>query len=618
MATTLEELVVKLKADTSDYEKKLKKSQRITRTAANKIKTSFNSVRAKISGVTSGLGILKGAILGAGIGLIVKQSLDAADRLAKLSKNIGINSDMLQELSFAASQTGVNQEALNSSLMRFSRRVGEAQGGNAQYAKSFEDMGLKLTEANGKLKSSEEVFLDVADAIKANEDPAARALMAFDAFGLAGGQLINLLSQGSEGIKRYADEANKLGIVLDSEVLAEAERVNDEFDKMKRVIGTQLTKAIIELAPELKGMANAIMEVAIASQPMIKGFATALQVTRELFGATKTYDSQLKDLVDQHTSLTKKLKEVKENGGTKWNFLEWKWDRAPEIQDQLDGVTSKLQDLQTKNKEVMDVERQLDEFRKASSEGKTERDTTEQEQLELAVQKAIERNELLMGMKGEAFTTELEQNQALVDDFIKKEEKRIKAGQKASDKYLQIKKREKNAELALKENIARASQTFFSNIMTLARGSSKELFAIAKAASLATAIVQGILAVQRVFASVPYPLSIPLAAAMASTAAVNVARIASTNYARGVDSVPGVGQRDSVPAMLMPKERVIPTSTNNDLSQFLDDYRALRRSGSQAGGGAPIVIRLEFNEDFMETIDAKLVERGELNVTLEG
>lgn len=65
-------------------------------------------------------------------------------------------------------------------------------------------------------------------------------------------------------------------------------------------------------------------------------------------------------------------------------------------------------------------------------------------------------------------------------------------------------------------------------ISTLSSSSNKELFAIGKAASIATATIDGIAAVQKALSSAPPPFNIALAAAVGAATAANVAKIAST------------------------------------------------------------------------------------------
>lgn len=116
-------------------------------------------------------------------------------------------------------------------------------------------------------------------------------------------------------------------------------------------------------------------------------------------------------------------------------------------------------------------------------------------------------------------------------------------------------------------------QNFLSTAATLQNAKTKELQIIGKAAAITSIAIQtppaiggairfgneiGGPAVGAVFAAIT-------AAAMAAQAA----QIAGVPLATGIDSVPGTGNKDNFPAILMPGERVVPTTTNKDLTAFL-------------------------------------------------
>ncbi len=109
-------------------------------------------------------------------------------------------------------------------------------------------------------------------------------------------------------------------------------------------------------------------------------------------------------------------------------------------------------------------------------------------------------------------------------------------------------------------------------IRSLMNSDSKELFRIGQAAAMAGSVIDGIAAVQKALASAPPPFNFALAAIVGVAAAANTAKIASAQppqLASGIDSVPGTGFQDSFPAMLAPRERVVPAQTNQDLTSFL-------------------------------------------------
>lgn len=117
--------------------------------------------------------------------------------------------------------------------------------------------------------------------------------------------------------------------------------------------------------------------------------------------------------------------------------------------------------------------------------------------------------------------------------------------------------------------------TFFQGLATLTESSNQRLADMGRAAAVSKATIDAYLAIQNALANVPYPANIAAAAGIGIQAFANVAKISGTKLANGIDSVPGVGAKDNFPAMLMPGERVVPTETNKDLTEFL------ARQGSQ-------------------------------------
>lgn len=127
-------------------------------------------------------------------------------------------------------------------------------------------------------------------------------------------------------------------------------------------------------------------------------------------------------------------------------------------------------------------------------------------------------------------------------------------------------------------------------ISSLASSNSKELAAIGKAAAISQATIDGYAAVQKALASAPPPFNYGLAAAVGVAAAANVAKIVGTPLATGIDSVPGIGSNDNFPAVLAPGERVVPSNTNADLTEFLKNQSSQPR--------AQITVNVQMNDVF--------------------
>lgn len=117
--------------------------------------------------------------------------------------------------------------------------------------------------------------------------------------------------------------------------------------------------------------------------------------------------------------------------------------------------------------------------------------------------------------------------------------------------------------------------TFFQGLASLSQSSNQRLAEIGKAGAISKATIDAYLAIQNALANVPYPANIAAAAGIGVQAFANVAKIAGVGLAGGINSVPGVGSKDNFPAVLAPGERVVPSETNQDLTEFL------ARQGSQ-------------------------------------
>jgi hypothetical protein len=64
---------------------------------------------------------------------------------------------------------------------------------------------------------------------------------------------------GSEGIKQFQDEANKLGLGFDAAELAKVEEANDAINRIKRSIGGMFGSMAVEFAPTIKAISDGLL-----------------------------------------------------------------------------------------------------------------------------------------------------------------------------------------------------------------------------------------------------------------------------------------------------------------------------------------------------------------------
>lgn len=236
------------------------------------------------------------AALGA-ISIGIRNTINSADRLGDVADMLGVNVEALQELRYAADRSGMSMQNFDIALRRFIRRASEAARGTGAAKDAFKELGISLRDSNGRLKPSQQLLGEVADAMRKVQDPAAKLRLAFKMFDADGAAMVNVLAGGSEGLRQFADEARKLGIVLDESTVRKAQQVKDNFDLVGYAMQGLVTGITAALAPALVAASEAMVKLsqafvdalqylpAVAEYASVAGGALALMLAPSIIAA---------------------------------------------------------------------------------------------------------------------------------------------------------------------------------------------------------------------------------------------------------------------------------------------------------------------------------------------
>jgi len=168
-----------------------------------------------------------------------------------------------------------------------------------------------------------------------------------------------------------------------------------------------------------------------------------------------------------------------------------------------------------------------------------------------------------------------------------------------------LRKKSLESELSLKQALQALDETFGALQTIAQKTKSKELFAIAKAGAVATAVISTYEGVNKTLSAYPYPANLLPAAAQLATGLANVATISSQNFAEG-GIVPGSSYSgDKVQANLNSGEAVLTRQDQSDLLNFI------RGNNNNVGGQAsqPIVVQVVLNEQILGEQIVDILER---------
>lgn len=259
---TLANLVVRLTADAALYTSTLH--------SAEKTLGAFARNTQKIGMALSKNVSLPLAAVGAGAFLITKSVAAQGDQFAKLSQKTGVSVESLSAYKLAADLAGTSLDGLGMGMKNLAVQMVGAQKGLASAGKPFEELGLSVLTAQGQLKSTEAVMLEVAGKFAVMEDGATKTALAVDLFGKAGMDMIPFLNQGAEGMRQAAEESKKLGLTWTTQTAQAAERFQDNLTRLQGAMQGIKTGIGVSLIPVMDSLTERFTQFATTSGVMNK------------------------------------------------------------------------------------------------------------------------------------------------------------------------------------------------------------------------------------------------------------------------------------------------------------------------------------------------------------
>ena len=221
------------------------------------MKSSMNamgSLDAQSLALAGGFAAIAAAIVKAEKAMIsmTKESAAFADNIITLSMQTGQSTQQLQEFAYASELIDVSVDTLQGSLTKLTNNMQDTMNGTGNAKASFEALGVSVTNADGSMRSANDVFYETIDALGKVKNETERDAMSMDIFGRSAQDLNPLIIQGSKTIKAYADEAHNMGYVLDDEALSALGAVDDAYQRLQKTQEGVKNQLAVEFAPYLE------------------------------------------------------------------------------------------------------------------------------------------------------------------------------------------------------------------------------------------------------------------------------------------------------------------------------------------------------------------------------
>lgn len=242
----LPELRARISLDLKQYNSDVK--------AAKKAGQDLEKQLENIKKVGIGFTAVGGAI-SASLGLVVKSFISTSNEIKDSAKAAQLSTDTFQQLSFTASQTGTDINALSMGIKTLARTVAGAQDGNKTYQESIKRIGLNYQDL---IKMSPEKQLEaVGQAISAMPNPTQRAAASLELLGKSGTAIL----EATQNMSELAKESQRLGVVISSDVIEAGGKLGDNFSTISQQVKALVANLGASLAPVLMKITNGVKEV---------------------------------------------------------------------------------------------------------------------------------------------------------------------------------------------------------------------------------------------------------------------------------------------------------------------------------------------------------------------
>ena len=198
--------------------------------------------------------------LAGGLGLAAftaaaKKTIDFGAAIGDLSDRLGVSAEFLQTMQFAAEQNGSSSEEASKAMEKLSKSIGEAEIGSKLYVDAFKKLGVELRNADGSLKSTEKITMEVADGLQGIEDPAIRVHTAFALMGRSGTAMTQFMKDGGSKIEAFGKQAKDMGIIVGNENVKALQDASGELEKASRsfsVLAAEVLPSLIKVLRNAK------------------------------------------------------------------------------------------------------------------------------------------------------------------------------------------------------------------------------------------------------------------------------------------------------------------------------------------------------------------------------
>ncbi|MDR6303059.1 phage-related protein [Nitrobacter vulgaris] len=269
---------------------------------------------SKVGGAVDRLAALGGLSIGgavAGFISLTKAAGDAGEQLKNTADTIGITAQQLKNLKDAVELSGIDGGQFERGLLKLSSGMAEAGKSAITYDRNLRDLrqqyndgeissdaywkavkklkqanedsldpftrlGIVVKNADGSLRNTHDVLLDISDVFKGMPDGANKAGLAAELFGSKNSRMATFVGQGSRAIVEMEKEMQRLAPSLDDASGAALDKAADSFGQLHKTLGSVRNSILATFAPQVTKLVMGFVEAIVRGRTDLTLYASTI------------------------------------------------------------------------------------------------------------------------------------------------------------------------------------------------------------------------------------------------------------------------------------------------------------------------------------------------------
>jgi len=371
-----ESLIVKLKGDTADLDKKLDKANK----GLNELNENSSKSDRSLAKLGSASKVAGGAVLelskaaiavGTALTTMITLTAKGEQELQALSRQAKLSTGDFEALAFATKQYGINAEQVADISKDISDKLGEFASTGTGAFQDFADVTGKTTEeaqalaAEWQNLSSQQVIQEIANQLEEAGASANETTFVFESLGNDLSRLAPLFADNGKELEQLTRRYNDVNAAL-SITQKEAKGLTDaatSFDLLTESIGNGTKLISAQLAPALDEFFNSVIDVVPDATQAILDFINSFKDTENITNE----QSLINQIEDQKNAIKGLQGQIVANQNVIDNYY-GNTDKYVEKQKRLN------EELKQEKKELEDIERQLKKVQEEKEANATSQD----------------------------------------------------------------------------------------------------------------------------------------------------------------------------------------------------------------------------------------------------